>query len=112
LQAAGFGPDKISVTNRSESGIPSDRADTANLTPYSTGTATSATVDGDYVVVLDGTAEEIDRAESVLDNREIHQVSAHKVVDAAHGPSDEPLITANERRVSSGEDSSRVKPEV
>jgi len=113
LQAAGFDPDKISVTsNRSEGGIPSARADTTNPVPYSTGTATSATVDGDYAVVLDGTAEEADRAESVLNNREIHQVSAHKLTDGAHERSDEPPITANERQVSSGEDSFRAKPEI
>ncbi len=113
LQAAGFDPDKISVTtNRSEGSPPSGRTDTANPAPDSTGTATSTTVDGDYVVVLEGTAEEVDRAESELNNREIHQVSAHKVSDAAHGHSDEQSIIANERQVSSGEDSLKAKPEV
>lgn len=112
LQVAGFDPDKIFVTSRSEGSTRSGGADTADSAPDSTGTATSTTVDGDYVVVLEGTAEEVDRAESVLANREIHQVSAHKVSDAARGHSDESLITANERQVSSGEDSLKAKPEV
>jgi len=106
LQAAGFDPDKISVTsNRSEGGTPSDRTDTANPALDSTDTTASATIDGDYAVVLEGTTEEVDRAESVLNNREIHQVSAHKLTDGAHEHSDESPITANERQVSSGEDS-------